>query len=156
MPNHADKFLTPLALDQVIMVCREAIASVNWRVLEQGTNRLKCKEVAIQSTSFTWPAEVEIILFPHPKGTVIAMNGTIFGWGPIQASHLKGQMGNLKNRIEIGLSKLFEDQKQQAASTPISQSSSLITELERLANLHAKGMLTDDEFQSAKKKLLNV
>ena len=156
MPNHADKFLAPLALDQVIMVCREAIASVNWRVLEQGTNRLKCKEFAIQSTSFTWPAEVEIILFPHPKGTVIAMNGTIFGWGPIQASHLKGQMGNLKNRIEIGLSKLFEDQKQQAASIPISQSSSLITELERLANLHAKGMLTDDEFQSAKKKLLNV
>jgi len=84
------------------------------------------------------------------------MNGTIFGWGPIQASHLKGQMGSLKNRIEIGLSKLFEDQKQQAASIPISQSSSLITELERLANLHAKGLLTDDEFQSAKKKLLNV
>jgi hypothetical protein len=80
------------------------------------------------------------------------MNGSISGFGPIQSGHLKGQVGNLRNRIEVGLNKEIDTKKQTQSQ---SQGSLLISELERLANLHEKGALTDDEFQQAKKKLLN-
>ena len=152
MPNHTEKFLAPLPLEQVMMVCKEAVALISWRVLEQERNHLKCKEIATQSTSFTWPAEIALDLTADENGTVVVMNGGIAGWGPIQSSHLEGQMGNLRNRIEIGLRKLLESQKQVQTTT---RGSSFVTELERLVSLREKGALTEQEFQQAKQKLLN-
>jgi hypothetical protein len=152
MSTYQVKFTVPLGIDDVMMVCKEAVASTGWRVTEAGNVRLKCKEVSVQSTSFTWPAEVMIELTTHETGTIITMNGSIFGFGPIQSGHLEGQVGNLRNRIEVGLNKMIESKKQDQFSHQ--QGSSLISELERLANLHEKGALTDDEFQQAKKIVL--
>jgi hypothetical protein len=155
MSNHQERFVVPLGIAEVMMVCREAVASTNWRVTEAGKTRLSCKEVSAQSTSFTWPAEVTIELTSNEKGTIVTMNGSIFGFGPIQSGHLQGQVGNLRNRVEIGLRKAIETKKQAQVIQQQQQSGSLITELERLASLREKGALTDDEFQQAKKKLLN-
>ncbi len=152
MSTYQVKFTAPLGIDDVMMVCKEAVASTGWRVTEAGNTRLRCKEISVQSTSFTWPAEVMIELTTHETGTTITMNGSIFGFGPIQSGHLEGQVGNLRNRIEVGLNKTIESKKQAQFSQQ--QGSPLVSELERLANLHEKGALTDDEFQQAKKKLL--
>jgi hypothetical protein len=152
MSIHQEKFTVALGIDEIMMVCKEAVASVGWRVAEATDTRLRCKEVSTQSTSFTWPAEVLIELTANETNTVITMNGSISGFGPIQSGHLKGQVGNLRNRIEVGLNKEIDTKKQTQSQ---SQGSLLISELERLANLHEKGALTDDEFQQAKKKLLN-
>jgi len=134
-------------------LCREAVASIGWRVLESGRTRLRCKEVSVQSTSFNWPAEVTIELTTDEPNTIITLNGSIFGFGPIQSGHLEGQVGNLSNRIVIGLNKIIQSMTE--AYINQQQGSPLISELERLASLYEKGALTDDEFQQAKKNLLN-
>lgn len=152
MSSHQERMLLPLGLEDVMVVCREAVASTGWRVTKAEKTRLSCKEVSVQSTSFTWPAEIMIDLSSNEKGTRIIMNGSIFGIGPIQSGHLKGQMGNLRNRIEIGLRKMIDSRKHSNATEQ--QNVTLISELERLVNLHKMGALTDEEFQIAKGKLL--
>jgi hypothetical protein len=151
MPSHKDSFIIPIPIEQAMMICKEAVAATNWRVLEQGESHLKCKEVVTQATSFNWPAEVSIDLKSIEKGTAVVMNGGISGWGPIQSSHLQGQMGNLRNRMELAFQKLQESHKQVHTRQ---NELSLVSELERLANLRANGALTEEEFQQAKKKLL--
>lgn len=97
----------------------------------------------------TWPVQVEISLSAGSSSvlTKVVANGSNFGFGPIQKNHLKGQMGNLRNRIELRASE---------GITVVPQSSeSLTSEIERLAELHVQGILTDEEFRRAKERLLS-
>ena len=97
-----DRIDTEVSAENAISFCRKAVAEVGWRILDQSQNRIRCKEVAVSAISFNWPAEVEIIIFSNgPSSTTIFLNGSIFGFGPIQKGHLQGQIGSLKNRIEI-------------------------------------------------------
>lgn len=96
------KFEVALGIEQVGLICRKAIAEMKWRMMEQGNERFVCKEVSPGITSFTNAAQVEIVLTPKsPNATGITFKGSISGFGPIQSGHLKGQMGNLKNQIQI-------------------------------------------------------
>lgn len=153
MSTFQQRIKVQLSIDEVMTVCREAVASIGWRVLESGRTRLRCKEMSVQFTSFNWPAEVTIELTTHEPKTMITLNGSIFGFGPIQSGHLEGQVGNLSNRIVIGLNKIIQSMKESHLNQQ--QGSPLISELERLSGLREKGAITDDEFQQAKKKLLN-
>ncbi len=102
MPKFRDEFHLPLNESDTFLACREAIAQTGWRVMELAHNRIVCKEVSPQGTSFTWAAQVEVVVAGlQADGTQVTLYGSIFGLGPVQSGHLKGQVGNLRNRIEI-------------------------------------------------------
>lgn len=125
------------------------MADLGWRVLEQSEKRLVCKEVAPQGTSFTWAAQVEILLTGESSDTTkVTLKGSIFGLGPVQSGHLKGQVGNLRNRIELASAKGRRPTGDQPTI-------SLVSELEKLAELHARGSLSAEEYQHAKAQLLS-
>lgn len=146
-----DSMMLNIPLSETLSICRKVVADLGWRVLEQDQTRLRCKEVAVSGTSFNWPAEVELILSSlNQSQTSIYLNGSIFGFGPIQKGHLQGQLGNLRNRIEIAVQEKTDEQQRHIGST----GGSLGAELEKLASLHKQGILTDEEFQMAKKRLL--
>ena len=117
MSKHREEFEVGLPLVDCFTACREAVATLAWRVLQQEENHLVCKEVASQGTSFTWAAQVEILLSAagSPERRKVTLKGSIFGLGPVQSGHLKGQVGNLRNRIEIASAK-------SSISSPVSQS----------------------------------
>ena len=143
-----DTMTVDMPLSDALALCRRAVADIGWRVLEQGASRIRCKEVAVSAMSFNWPAEVDIILSSiGPSQTTILLNGSVFGVGPIQKNHLLGQMGNLRNRIELA----NEDRHSKA---PTVAAGSLSGELEKLAALRKNGILTDEEFTKAKQRLL--
>lgn len=149
MSKHREEFELYIPISEVRIACRKAAAELGWRVLEQNEKRLICKEKTPQGTSFTWAAQVEIALaLESPDRTKITLNGSIFGLGPIQSGHLKGQVGNLRNRIELVLA-------QSRRPTGDQPTSSLVSELEKLAELHARGSLSDEEYQQAKAQLLS-
>lgn len=80
-------------------ICRQAIAQLGWRVLEQSDTRFVVKEVSPQATSFTLAAKVELVIEPGSgSGSVVRLNGAISGVGPIQKNHLKGQVGESASR----------------------------------------------------------
>lgn len=149
MSKHREEFELHIPLDEGVIACRKAVADLGWRVLEQSEKRLVCKEVAPQGTSFTWAAQVEILLTGESSDTTkVTLKGSIFGLGPVQSGHLKGQVGNLRNRIELASAKGRRPTGDQPTI-------SLVSELEKLAELHARGSLSAEEYQHAKAQLLS-
>jgi hypothetical protein len=150
MSKALDEFYIPLLIDEARLACKNATAQLGWRIMGDNTDSIVCKEIASQVTSFTWPAEVTINIHGNNEKTKIVLNGSIMGFGPIQSNHLKGQMGRIRNLIE-NCSLQIKNQY-----TTQNRKESLTDELERLADLHAKGILSDEEFKNAKNKLLNI
>lgn len=144
-----DDFDLLVAPDRALTLCRQAVADLGWRVLDQGPDFVRCKEVAVSGLSFTWPAEVQLVVESDEPGvSTVYLDGKIFGLGPIQKGHLQGQMGNLRNRIELLAT------QQAPAPGGRAGGGSLSEELEKLAALKKQGLLTEEEFQQAKARLL--
>ena len=150
MSKISDEFYIQVPFDEAKLVCKNVIAQLGWRVMEDNSNKIVCKEVAIQWTSFNYPAEIAISLSDYKEKTKIVLDGSIFGFGPIQSGHLQGQIGRIKNLIETCST--------QSSNQNVTQNKTenLSNELEKLAELHSKGILSDEEFKSAKNKLLNM
>jgi membrane protease subunit (stomatin/prohibitin family) len=73
----------------------------------------------------------------------------------------RGRMVMLAAGMRAGERRAQEAQQQQAAAQPAPQaaapaSTDSTTELKKLADLHASGVLTDEEFAAAKKKALGL
>jgi hypothetical protein len=148
MSKHNDEFLIHLQIEDVRDACKDAAAELGWRIMEESDNYISCKEVVPQITSFTWPAKVDVHLHPDQTQTQVILEGSIFGLGPIQSGHLRGQMGKFRNLIE-------RSAKQATRQTKDNHTFSISAEIERLAELHSKGLLSKDEFKIAKDKLLS-
>jgi hypothetical protein len=78
------------------------------------------------------------------------LDGSIIGFGPIQSNHLKGQIGRLKNIIEI-----FAEKEINQINKINYNNLSISEELEKLSQLLEKGIIDNDEFQKAKKKIID-
>jgi hypothetical protein len=137
-----------MAGDRAEQACRSAISTLGWRLLEDEGSRLVTKEVTPHVAKMTWAAKVEVLIQQEGSGSNVELNGSITGMGPIQKNHLKGQIGALKNNIGLAA-------EQHAASpAPRGSGGDISGELERLASLHEKGALSDEEFSQAKTRLL--
>jgi Short C-terminal domain len=119
-------------------------------MLDAAPGRMVCKEVSPQVTSFTWSAKLEVLIAEDEGGSFIQLNGSIAGMGPVQKGHLRGQLGALKNNIEV------EAESHADAATPPHGNAQLTVseELEKLGDLHSRGVLSDQEFVRAKARLL--
>jgi hypothetical protein len=144
-----DTLMLEVSSSDALAICRSVVADLGWRVMDQSPMNIRCKEVAVSAMSFNWPAEVDVVLSsPNASQTTVLLSGSVFGFGPIQKGHLQGQLGNLRNRIEL-IAQERSTRAPAAASVPLS------VELEKLAALRKDGILTEDEFQKAKQRLLD-
>ena len=133
--------------DAAERACRRAISDLGWRLLEDDGRRLVVKEVSPKATSFTWAAKVEVVVEEDGNSSEVLLNGSITGMGPVQKGHLRGQLGALRNKIDLAA------QDAAAAGNGGSDTAEISGELERLAGLHQSGVLTDEEFAQAKAQL---
>lgn len=153
MSKHQVEAVIPNPIEDVVGACQEAVAQLGWRILEQDDSHIVCKEeLHFKITVMTWPAQIELRWRRDGVNTQLTLNGSIAGFGPIQSGHLKGQVGNLQNRIQLCLRKSDGQLQPSADSSP--PQSTLASELEKLARLHSQGILSDAEFANAKAKLL--
>ncbi|MFW6173180.1 MAG: SHOCT domain-containing protein [Elusimicrobiota bacterium] len=140
-------FQIPLNFSESFAIVKKAISGLGWRVLNQGTNFIVCKETTPKITSFTHAAKIEV--YVHSNSLVLSyilLQGSIMGFGGIQRGHLQGQLGNLQNRIEV----LAFERKEQ-----LSKSKNVIDEIKELTQLLNEGHISQEEFKKAKGRLLN-
>jgi len=110
----------PLPLTVVSQICRKAIAQMGWRMMEQSESQFVCKESLSLSMLLTYPVEIKIFLTSEAQSsTQIEFKGKVFGVGPIQSGHLKGQMGKLINCIQL----LIAEQSQSVSTQQANQQS---------------------------------
>ena len=153
MSKHNQSVNLSCSAKDLLLFSQEIFRDFEWRVLSVTSDGISAKEEAPQFTSFTWPARIDLTVTALPdKETAsrIDLAGSIAGLGPIQKNHLKGQMGRFLNALSLKV-----DTGNQPADETHPASEGLADELARLAELRGQGIIDDDEFQAAKKKLLD-
>jgi hypothetical protein len=100
--KYDETFVISVSSDEAIMICKKALANIGYRIMNETSRSITCKEqTTFTMARTTWFAEIEMSLSETIGGTKILMNRSIFGLGPIQSGHLKGEVQRLKNLIEI-------------------------------------------------------
>lgn len=139
----------PVLPTEAMAACRAAVAQLRWKVEVQSDRRLVCKEQAPALGSFTTPAKFEIDLHEVTGGTLVDVIVSNLGFGPFKSNYVKGQAGAFCNQLLVVL-----DRSQTAPQVPSQPAASLSSELQNLASLRDRGVLSDAEFEAAKAKLL--
>lgn len=102
MASHRSELSVNLPQTASLAACREAIARLGWRVASQDELGVVCEEVLQGGLSFTSPVRVEIRLAGGTDGpTRVFLSASNFGFGPIQANHVRKQVQALGEQIEV-------------------------------------------------------
>lgn len=99
MSRHEESFQIPWSPEQAKQLCAQAITSLGWAI----TSDLGHGLVSTESfqLGFTWPATMQVLLNYGDGGmSLVTVNASNFGFGPIQSSHVKGKVRQLRERIE--------------------------------------------------------
>ena len=152
MPKYEDELVLDLSSEASWEACREGVTSLGWALQGEGEGYLACKEVGNPApwVSGHWAVQVEIVVTAEPSGsTRVAIYGSNWGWGPIQSNHVRDQVTKLRSRIDSIAGKRAASGRGQARQA-------VSSELEKLGQLHAQGVLTDEEFRDAKRRILGT
>lgn len=95
-----DEFMVALPVEEASSVCRRAVATMGWNVKELGPDRIVPK-IGVGLTRN--PSKIEVLLDDAGGQTVIRLNGSIVGIGPLQKGHLSAEMGRLRDEIEAAV-----------------------------------------------------
>jgi hypothetical protein len=146
MSKLSDELFLQLPLEHASQACRSAIANIGWNIKSMDDRRIVPKVGVGISRN---PSNIEVLLTSHDdSGTIVTLNGSIMGIGPVQKSHLRGEMNRLRNAIEVAASQtVHRADKSGAESDPVEQ-------LRKLGDLRDAGVLSDDEFEGKKAELL--
>jgi hypothetical protein len=92
-----DEFTLTLPLAQASSACVRAVAATGWNLKEEGPHRIVTKiGVAITRN----PSKIEVLLSESGDQTVVRLNGSILGVGPLQKGHLTAEINRLRSEIE--------------------------------------------------------
>jgi hypothetical protein len=99
MSRCSDEFQIDLASDAAWRACKAAIAQIGWGIASADESRIVPKiGVGITRT----PSKIEVLRGDaEGDATIIRLNGSIMGIGPVQKRHLVAEMNRLRNAIEV-------------------------------------------------------
>ena len=144
MSSHKDAQTFDCDLEAAAQACRFALNEMQMLVKKDAGQSFVANEKV--RLGFANPAKLEVNLSASGAKTTVAVNSSNFGLGPIQGGHVKGVAETFLSNVKFQLGK-------NQASAP-SAGDDLAGQLEKLAEMKAKGLLSDEEFAAAKAKLL--
>lgn len=92
-----DEFTLTLPLEETSSACRRAVEATGWNVREEGPDRIVAK-IGVALTRN--PSKIEVLVAESGDQTVVRLNGSILGVGPLQKGHLTAEMSRLRTEIE--------------------------------------------------------
>ena len=112
--------------------------------------QFKSDEVLIASEEFTlgfsWPAEIRIYILPENEFFNLKILVSNFGFGPIQKKHCEKVSKDFINAFNLIIKE----------SSDSSIDKEVINLLRKFQSLKSQGIITEQEFQAKKKKLLDL
>ena len=80
-----------------ISACRAVAANEGWTIKSEEPNRLLLRQ-GYKLTA--WPLTMDVrVASTAESGTLVGVDGSIWGMGPIQKSHLRKAMAKLQNEV---------------------------------------------------------
>lgn len=148
MSRLTDELSVQLPLEHASHVCRSAIASIGWNIKSMDDRCIVAKVGVGISRN---PSNIEVLLASGDESrTIITLNGSIMGIGPVQKRHLGGEMNRLRNAIEVAASQSATA----GAVAPSDAERDPAEQLRKLGELRDAGVVSDDEFEAKKAELL--
>lgn len=124
--------------------CQQAAMSFGWKVTSLSKTSITVVD-KVQDLGMN-PVTITVELSPSENGTSLTLNAHIRGvWGG--NNHMKGRVGQLVNAVSVA-------SKSKNASSPSGGNRSIAEELRLLTEMHQSGHLSDEEFTTAKSKVL--
>lgn len=158
MSTVSTEILLPCTADRVILAIQDTINHFQWKVLELSTSRVKIdlgKMQPLQSVNFP-KLTVEIVEVGGSTKLLVAVSII----GPGSKKWLTGSMGQFVNSVSlrvqtnsIAINPTVAIGEGQGG--PSSGGSDRLSQLSQLQSLRQSGALTEDEFESEKKRILN-
>ena len=158
MPTVNTQLKVPCTQDKAILAIQDFTNSVQWQVLELSTSRVVLKGPGVnQSQSGAFPIiTLELKEIVDETAIAISVSST---WPIGQKNHIAGIMGQVVNGVSIRV------QTQSIAINPTvalgegqggtsAPSTNRLDQLERLQKLLETGILTREEFDTEKQKIL--
>ena len=159
MPTVNTQLKVPCAQDRAILAIQDFVNSVQWPVLELSASRVVLKGPGVNQQQ-AWSFPVITLLLKEKAGeTAIAV--TVSSTAPIgMKKHLVGLMGQVVNGISVRVQTeslainptVSLGEGQGGTSAPLTDR---LDQLERLQKLFESGILTREEFDTEKHKILN-
>ena len=146
MASFQTQVMLPMHSKDVVHGCQQSAKDLKWSVLEVNADSVTLK-VAGSDNVWGYKATSKLIVSIKAKnaGSIIDFVISTPGLGPIANKWLQEAVGNLINSLTLIGKNL--------GNTPAT-GSDLSGQLEKLADLFSKGLIDEDEFKNAKKKLI--
>lgn len=135
-----------------------AIKDLDWILISKKSDVVVCKEFNIKPLikKTTNDATIEITI--NESQRKILYKGKNFGFGPIQSTHVKKQVLLVKEKLEQNLKRgntSILPRKESSSDTPNASAMNVSLELKKISDLLKNGILTEEEFENAKQRILN-
>ncbi|MDB4623309.1 SHOCT domain-containing protein [bacterium] len=143
MSSHKDSKLASASIDKTAQACRFSFKEMQLLVKKDNGVAFIANEK--MRFGFANPAKLEVELQSSGNETRINVKASNLGIGPIQGGHVKGVLETFLSNVRL---KINSDQQQALTG------SDLASQLQKLAEMKAQGLLSDEEFSAAKAKLL--
>ncbi len=157
MSSFKVQFAVAASAQDTFDFCRQAIAESGLQVLEANPPQIACKEASATKLN-AWGGVAQAVTMQvnvekaGNNQAVVSINGSVPGWFP---GHADSRVGALQNSIIVVAKRNANSQNLGDPKPMLGKAEGKMTdELERLSNLHKSGMLTAEEFQKAKARLL--
>lgn len=144
MSSHRDAKTFDCDVETAAQACRFAFNEMQLLVKKDAGQSFQANEKV--RFGFANPAKLEVSLSESTSNTTVAVKSSNLGFGPVQGGHVKGVAETFLSNVKLQLGK--------AQASASSASDDLAGQLEKLAEMKAKGLLSDEEFAAAKAKLL--
>ena len=158
MPTVSTEFTAPCAQDRTILAIQDLANSLQWPILELAATRIVLNGPRINQMQAVAP-KVTIELIEVSYETKVSVTVSLISWQITSKKQLIGIMGQIVNGISVRV------QKQSIAINPTvalgegqggnsAPRTDRIDQLERLQKLLESGILTSEEFDAEKQKIL--
>ncbi len=148
-----DRFTLPVARGDAIAFCRRVASERNWPIDEAGAAHLVVRYPWHGAgVGFQYAQILRIEFSDDGSGaTALTVAGKIGGIGP----HQRGVLRRTMDSFRVTLESAAQDNVAPMSAPDGAAAASVASEIERLAALRERGVLTDAEFETAKANLLS-
>ena len=130
------------SLPDILAAIQDSVRELGWQVLEITADSISLK---IPRSFSSYSVNIKINLNKDEESVIMQVRSTTLGVGPINKRNLEGMVGKLINSVSVVL-----------RNTPNSDSNGISEQIEKLSELFNRGILSESEFEAAKKKLLGI
>ena len=145
MSSHKTEQTISGNLASLAHACRFAFSQMQLQIKQDSGNKFVANE-KINMLGFANPAKIAVDLSTAGENCKVKIECSNFGIGPVQGRHVRGVAETFLTNLRLNLGN--------SPQLLAAEGADIASQIQKLSELMRQGLLTEEEFSSAKAKLL--